>query len=480
MSRSAGASMARGAALSFARLGSGLVRVKFVALALGVSGVGIYSLVQQVNMTAMGLVSWSLAVPIINLGRPLVAGGRAAEAGRIAGTALAMVALNSLVLLIVAALFGASFFGWIGAGMLDPMLIWPVVLASIIGAFASSFWEGLSFLSDRFDAYVKVGIASTLADMVFIAAGAWFYGLRGAIIALPAGSIVSFAAYALYLARDPVGKAVLHNLSVSVAQLPRLLTYSAMMFGAIALTNIGLTAARTKVLLDAGPAANGELQVVTSLAAYTLAFVTTGFWGHMHARAAAAGDTDEVRAHLDQALRLALLISFTGCGLAMVLADYLVPLFYSPRFTGAVPLMIAYMPGELCYQLLTLLTAYQLTISRRRRYLIWSLGYVGLLVAIAAVAIPRFGPGGYVVAHVAAAATMLGLSGWICWRTGQITTRFVLFGAGLVALLALMSGGIFVVHGQSKVWVLAALIPVLVTGTIALRLLAHGVLLRRQ
>ena len=59
MSRSANLSMSRGAALSLARLVSGIVRVKIVALALGVGGVGIFALALQVNVTAVSLVSMS-------------------------------------------------------------------------------------------------------------------------------------------------------------------------------------------------------------------------------------------------------------------------------------------------------------------------------------------------------------------------------------------------------------------------------------
>ena len=71
--------------------------------------------------------------------------------------------------------------------------------------------------------------------------------------------------------------------------------------------------------------------------------------------------------------------------------------------------MVAYMPGELlCYQLLYVLTAYQLTISRRRRYLAWSLGYIGLLVAIGWALVPHYGAAGYVAAHVAPPLS--------CWR----------------------------------------------------------------
>ena len=115
--------MAWGGTLSFARLVAELIRVKVVALALGVGGVGIFSLLQQVNLTGISLVTMSLAVPIINLGRPWVKDGTPEAAGRIAGTALALVALNALVLILVAAVAGGDVFRHIGTGPLEPLLL---------------------------------------------------------------------------------------------------------------------------------------------------------------------------------------------------------------------------------------------------------------------------------------------------------------------------------------------------------------------
>ncbi|HZC37350.1 MAG TPA: hypothetical protein VE221_01605, partial [Sphingomicrobium sp.] len=250
MSRTARSSMAWGGALSFARLVAGLIRVKVVALALGVGGVGIFSLLQQVNLTGISIVTMSLAVPIINLGRPRVKDGTPEAAGRVAGTALALVTLNALILIIAAAIAGGDLFQRIGTGALDPLLLWAIVLSILFGAVASSFWEGMSFLSDRFDIYVRAGIASALVDVLCVAGGAWLCGLRGAVAAMPAGAIVLFGSYALLLSRDPIARKVLKNLSFSTRELPRVLGYSVMMFTTVALTNIGLTAVRAKVLLE--------------------------------------------------------------------------------------------------------------------------------------------------------------------------------------------------------------------------------------
>jgi O-antigen/teichoic acid export membrane protein len=482
MSRTAGSSMAWGGALSFARLISGLIRVKIVALALGVGGVGVFSLLQQVNLTGISIVGMSLAIPIINLGRPRVKSGTPEAAGRVAGTALALVALNGLILILVAAVAGGNMLLRIGTGALDPLLVWAIVLSILFGAVASSFWEGMSYLSDRFDIYVRAGIASALVDMLCVATGAWLYGLRGAVAAMPAGPLVLFGSYALLLSRDPTARKVLRHLSVRGSKLPQLLTYSAMMFAAVALTNVGLTAMRSRVLIEAGAAANGYLQTTTSLSAYILAFVTTGFWGHLHARAAAEGDTAEVRAELHQALRLGLLISFTGCGTALVLADYLIPLFFARQFAAAAPLMIAYMPGELCYQLLFLMTAYQLTISRRRRYLAWSVGYIGLLAGAGAAVIPRYGPAGYVAAHIAGAVIMLVVAGFISWRSGQVPLKLLATASSLAALLAVMSALLIWLHLRGPVGpiVLLGLIPVGVAGAMAAKELLSGFMLARR
>ena len=445
MSRTAKSSMAWGGTLSFARLIAGLIRVKVVALALGVGGVGIFSLLQQVNLTGISLVTMSLAVPIINLGRPWVKDGTPKAAGRIAGTALALVVLNGLILILVAAMAGGDLFRRIGTGTLEPLLLWAIMLSILFGA-------------DRFDIYVRAGIASAVVDVVCVAGGAWLYGLRGAIIAMPAGAVVLFGSYALFLRRDSIARQVLSSLSLSARELPRILGYSAMMFAAVALTNVGLTAVRAKVLLEAGASANGYLQTVTSLAAYTLAFVTTGFWGHMHAR----GALNWVE-HPQ-------------------LGRYLIPLFFAPRFAPAAPLMVAYMPGELCYQLLYVLTAYQLTISRRRRYLAWSLGYIGLLVAIGWALVPHYGAAGYVAAHVGASIVMLAIAAFICWRTGQVTLRLLGMAGALATLLAAMSGLLIWLHwrGLPRPIALLGVIPVGFTGLLAARELLSGFNLTRR
>jgi O-antigen/teichoic acid export membrane protein len=466
---SIGRSLGSGGLLSVTRLLAGIVRIKIVALVLGAAGVGVFSFLVQISLTAVAVTTMSLAVPIINLGRRKVVAEDFGEAGAIAGTALAMIAFNWAVLTLAAILFGGTLLAHAGAGANLESVRWPIIVAVLFSAFSSGFWEGMTYLCNRFDIYVRVGMAQALADMTFTAIGAWIGGLHGAILAMPLGPATAFIAYTFLLSRDENARQVLRSISVKLSKLPNLLSYSAIMFSSVAMTNLGLTFLRSRVIAEGGPAVNGYLQTVTAVAAYVLAFVMTGFWGHVHARAAAAGDTDEMRTELNHTLRLGLLISFTGCGFAAVLSDFVIPLFYSPQFTAGARIMTTYMPGEVAFQLLSMIAAYQLTVSRRRRYFALNIGYISLLVALGIFLIPALGALGYVIAHVVSSDIMVVAAIVVALRLGQVNGRFVVFATSLIATISIVCGALlyepnFVRYGLLRI---VCVIPFLISGSVA-------------
>jgi O-antigen/teichoic acid export membrane protein len=466
MKRSAGRSLFTGGVLSLSRLATGVVRVKVLALALGVEGLGVYAILAQLYLTAIAAVSMSLAVPIINLGRPKLVAGEIDEAGAIAGTALTMVALNAFILVLLTAAVGGELLNELGAGNVSSGLVWPIAIAVVIGALSGAFWEGLSYLCDRFDAYVKVGVIGAVADMVLVAAGALMFGLAGAVYAMPLSAAVMFGAYVLIIGRDTTARQLIGKLAARARLLPGLLSYSALMFTTIALTGLGLTFLRSRVLVEAGATANGYLQTATSMAAYLLAFVMTGFWGHLHPLAAAHGNTAEVRKELSRSLWLGLLIGFTGCGMAAVTAPLIIALFYSREFVDGASLMVAYMPGELCFQLFSMLIAYQLTVSLRRNYLGLNLGYVALLVLAGVVLIPTMGGGGYVTAHIVASFAMATIALLIAADRGQIETALVAKASALIIALTAVSAALLYLHnaGYSAEARLPLLVPFAISG----------------
>jgi O-antigen/teichoic acid export membrane protein len=154
-----------------------------------------------------------------------------------------------------------------------------------------------------------------------------------------------------------------------------------------------------------------------------------------------------------------------------VTAPYIIPLFFSREFLGGSYLMIAYMPGEFCFQALSMLTAYQLTVSKRRVYLGLNLGYIALLSGGGLLLIPMLGPLGYVLAHVGASLAMAVVALIIAWRSGQIGSRqFVEFAAA--ALLLTLACLVLLGEGEPKIspiFALIALLPFAISGFTVLR-----------
>jgi O-antigen/teichoic acid export membrane protein len=159
-----------------------------------------------------------------------------------------------------------------------------------------------------------------------------------------------------------------------------------------------------------------------------------------------------------------------------VLAPFIIPIFFSNEFAAASGQVIAYLPGELCFQLLSMLIAYQLTVSHRRIYVALNLGYIASLVAIGLVLIPRFGGYGYVAAHVIASLTMLGASGWLGWHKRQVSARFLATAATMVVTLAAVCAALIYGRqvGYSPAYMLPALLPFAISGLVVLKRLRSG------
>lgn len=412
--------LVQGGGLSLVKLATGLVKIKLLALALGVEGVGLLSLGLQFQAMAVALVSMSLAVGVINLGRPNWVADDARAAGAVLGTALALVGLNVLLFFGGVALFTGlkgtplGDVRSVGLGGLGPAGLWSLALAAAVVSFANVLWEGMSFLTDHFNVYVRSNIVAALGDALLFSLGAWWFGLPGALLASLLGSLVLFGAYTLLSRRTLATRRILAHLSVDRARIAPLLSYSALMLGSTALGQVCVFGARAHLTATAGEAANGYLQVVTALAAYLLPFVMTGVWGHLHPMAAASGDSTEARGELRRTLLVSMRLGSAGCVAVVVGAPLLVQLVYTREFLAAQPMIPVYFAGELAYMFLSVLGAYLLAVGHKRAYFVGYGTYHLLLLAGVVMLTTSFGPWGYVLSH--------GLA------------------AGLVALLAVVSG----------------------------------------
>lgn len=399
-----------GGGLSLVKLVAGLAKIKVLALLLGVDGLGLLSLGLQFQATAVGLVSMSLGVGVINLGRPLWVSDDVKAAGAVLGTALVLVAISSLVFLVGFALFLHTFgSSWVrtfeaqGGG-----LLWPLALAAVVVSFANVLWEGLSFLVDRFDIYVRTNIVATLCDALLFAGGAWLFGLKGALLASLLGSLSLFVIYTVFSTRAPATRQILAHLRVAWMRVAPLLSYSVLMLTTTAMGLACLFLARAHLTAVAGVSANGYLQVVTALAAYMMPFVMNAVHGHLYPAAAASGDTVKARIELRRTLVVSMRLAAAGCIAVVVGAPYLVQLVYSSAFLAARQYIAVYFAGELFFIFLSVMGAYVLAVGHKRVYFLGYAFYHGVLLVGVTMTTTTLGPWAYVLSHVAG-ATLLAL-----------------------------------------------------------------------
>lgn len=432
----------QGGGLSLIKLVTGLVKIKVLASLLGVEGVGLLSLGLLFQATAVGLVSMSLAVGVINLGRPLWVADDAKAAGAVLGTALALVTINSLVFLAGFTLFRQAFASsWMHAFEAHGTgLLWPLALAAVIASFANVLWEGLSFLVDRFDIYVRTNIVSSLCDALLFAGGAWLFGLKGALFASLLSSLSLFLVYTVFSTKAPASRQILAHLSVGQLWVRPLFSYSALM---LTTTAMGLACtfwARAHLTAVAGVSANGYLQVVTALAAYMLPFVMTGVWGHLHPAAAASGDTAEARVELRRTLVASMRLAAAGCVAVVVGAPILVKLIYTSEFLAARQYIPVYFIGELFFMPLSVMGVYLLAVGRKCAYFLGYALYHGVLLAGVILGASTLGPWAYVLSHLGGATLVALLAIVYSVRVGLLDPSTLKSVAACVLAAAACSG----------------------------------------
>lgn len=412
-----------GGVLSLAKLLTGLAKIKILAISLGVEGVGILSLALQFQTVAVSLVSMSLAVGVINLGRPRWLEGKVSDVGAIVGTAFFMVGLNSVIFIFLFLLLNDTISSCLSGSTSEQFSIWPIVIAAVFVSFANAIGEGIFYLVDRFDLYVRANICASVADVVFITIGAWFFGLEGVLVAVLASGVFLIAVYFLIARGFCFSRDIVGEMTWGKEWVRPLFSYSSLMVGTIGFGLAAVFFARALLIANAGVEANGLLQVVTALAAYFLPFVMTGVWGHLHPYVAAGGDSEGARGELRKTLLNVVRFAVAGCSAIVITAPVLVPIVYTKDFLAALPYINIYFIGELFFIWISVFGVYLLSAGLRLAYLVGYLGYYSLLLAGVILGVEQFGIWAYVGAHLLASTVVSIAAGYYSLSRKQVGLR---------------------------------------------------------
>lgn len=388
-----------GILLSSSKLFLGLIKIKLIAVLLGVQGVGLLSLGLQLQGAAITLMSLSLGVVVINLGRPFIAKNDLDQAAKLLGTGATIVAINSM--LILALILGIMNTPWLEEYKIANM---PMIAAIVVSAFfmasATVIWEALSFLVDRYDIYVRANIIASIFDTAILILAAWMYDTKGVLYALLLSSILQFIVYASLLYRLKEVRYILKRSRPQRALFRPVLWKGLGLQTTSVLVQVSPLIARAHIVFANGESVNGYLQVATALAAYLLPFITSGAWGHLHPFVTAHGDGPASRRELHQTLLSVTPFAASACIAIVIGAPALLPIIYTKDFLPAQGLLAPYFAAEILSLILSVLTIYLIAIQKIKLCLIGYGSYHAILLMCVFSLSHSFGAQAYVIGHV--------------------------------------------------------------------------------
>lgn len=432
-----------GGMLSLTRLATGFVRIKYVALVLGTTGVGFLSQATQLQLLGISIASLSMAVGIINRMGAIGAENRARE-GRLLSTAFTAQLTISVVLIVAAIVFSRPLtdlvFGAeaLARSPITSIEVLAVVFSVPLAVIASGYLEAVFFGGGRYDLYVRASIWATLLGFAATLAIIYVWRLPGAFWSFFASALLLAGAFVIHVRRvRPLSH--LFKIGFDSSEANALIRFSIAVLVSGALVPAARLWVQRAVISSYGIDANGLLQVPFAVNAYYTPFLTNALWGRMHPAVTRLGPTPEGRHELTTAIRLIVVMATTAIVAILFLKDLLVPLAYSRAFLPATRLLPAQLVGDYLYFVALPFTVYALGLSRLRVYLAAWVGYSLVAVAASFVLMRWVGlvgvPIGYGVSNAIGAAVALT---WFVFRRGE----------GTGSTLALIAAGFAVVSLQ--------------------------------
>ena len=414
-----------GAYLSISKLFFGALRIKVLAIILGVNGIGLLSLGMQFYVAATVVISLSLSVVLINLGRPFIVEENYVETGQIVGTITLIGICNALFFLItIIILF--QFGAFKNIENLNFFLFISIALASIFLAFSTILGEGLGFLIDRYDVYVRVNILASIFDAIWISLGAWFYGLDGALYGLLIASVTQFIIYIIFLLKISEVRKVILNLSFKSNLIIPIFKQAFGLQVTSLIVHICPLIARAQIVIANGEAANGYLQVAIALAAYLFSLMMNGVWGNLHPFVAAHGNSESSRYLLQKTLSRVVPFSAIACILIVFTSPLLINIFYTPAFLPSQSFLVPYFAAELIFIFLSVLSAYLIALKKNGLVFIGYSTYFIILLSCVYILSDSIGPMSYVYGHMAGSLMLLILSTIWSLTTKVFNSKFLI------------------------------------------------------
>lgn len=372
-----------GGALGLVRLGTGFIRVKYLSLVLGLSGIGLIAQVNQFYLLSISIMTLSMAVGLINRTRdPMRINDRELRS-QTQGTTLVTILALSLIYIVAAIYFSDLILKAVFDLKLNRSFFYLIIVGLPFSAIATGYFEGLFFSRDRYDLYVKCSAVAAFLELSAYVFFVSIYGLKGAMIAIGLSGPIIFFCFAVVLSR--LNESILNFFRIQFLYLEflEIMKFSFILLSSTALGYFITLWVRTQIIKSMGIEANGLLQPALAFSAYSLPFITNGIWGHLHPQASLAGNTQTGRNELHKVLYVVVGLSGFFSLTIITFSHQFIQIAFSHDFLDGEKLIPYQFGGDFLYYVFYAVNVYFLATSQLKFYFLnWIIYYLGLLAIV--------------------------------------------------------------------------------------------------
>lgn len=411
----------QGSWLSVVKLLTGLVKIKALAIVLGVAGLGVFSLAVQYQMAIAAATAMGMAVVIINKGRPHYIVDEYEKVGEIVGSSIVALIINcAMVLAIAVGIYLSAASEYIPANIGWGPLV-AILLSGMLVSTSIVLGEGLCILADKYNLYVKINVIAAVLEIPVILFFSKYFTVVGAVFGIFLASVIQILAYFFVLSRVSAIKKIFWNMRFGFQNISIFYKSSVVLIALSLVPQVSPLLARNFLVVFGGAYENGLLQVVTATEAYLLPFIVAGVTGYLHPIVAETGDCQKSREHLFLVLNKTLPISIAGSVLVVLGVPVLIPLVYSQDFSSSEKLFFVYFLFEPFFIMNYIMWMYFMGAQMYKTTLINAVVYYFTLLIVTILFSENRGAEAYVYGH--AVGSVLALMGNVFWMLKNFEGR---------------------------------------------------------
>lgn len=429
-----------GSSLNLTRLLTGLIRIKYIAVAIGFGGVGLIAQGTQIQLLLGTIGSLGITVGIIS--RLKERGEDFEDTLKTAFTLQFMSCGITLVIALLASKYISHFlFGTPGA-TLNAMLI---VISIPFYVLSSNYMEAIFFWKDRYDLYVKASIYATLVGFTSTLVLIYFYGLQGAFGGILVTGISMFIAFFVGVSKVFSVKHLFH-FGIKKSELVYLWKVSFVMFFSSFATYGTQWALRRGIIDNFGVDFNGLIQVPSSISNYYMPFVVSSIWAHFHPSISEKGYGQGSLLELGSVLKFIGCLSLIAIVVIMIAPEILIYIAYSEDFLKSIQFLPAQLFGDWLHVQVLVMSVFFLGVVRLKHYIALWLLYFGSYLVVGTLFIYNDDPLGYYYGYILSGLATFTASLW--WLSGKIASKDLLVITCLTVVSLLLIG----LQGMAVVW----------------------------